>query len=671
MGKISRFRQSLKPRRNFQYYSVLVLIVLFITALQGLGFFNELQNLIYDKFFVSRKPAEQILIAAIDDESLNAIGAWPWDREVFAKILNNLNTAGVRVVSFDVVFGEERSGDAKFSEALKNSKSQVVLAGKLTEEDGFFSPIPSLVIDGKSNAAFVNFDADSDGKIRLAQLLAEVNSECRMSLALRSVKLYVNSLGGEDCNSEGLSVGFSKFNLENGRIRINYAGAAGTFPRIPLADIYNNNFDPALVKDKIVLIGSTIQDFKSDLQDNLANPFDGQVIPGVEMHANVINTILQNDFIYPVAPAWNIIAVILASFISYALSRKLQILLSGVLLVVLVILFGLTASLLWGLGWIVNVMAVPLVLITVWVVENLWQYYLKRKENLELKKAFGQYVNSHLLNQILKDPEKLKLGGVNKVLSVLFSDIRGFTSISEKVQVEKLVNYLNIYLTKVTKVILDQDGVVDKYIGDAVMAIWGAPLDNPLHSYNSCKAALAMLVAVNEFNDSYGNDFPEIKIGIGINSGNMIAGNMGSELRFDYTVLGDNVNLGSRLEGLTKQYGIMIMLGENVIAHLKEIGKFGEFEIREIDNITVKGKAESVRVYELMQPAETSKELIAAYEKALNLYYKSKFAEAEKQFVRIYNKYGDKASDAMAARCAQFIAEPDSAFKGVWSWTTK
>jgi len=316
-------------------------------------------------------------------------------------------------------------------------------------------------------------------------------------------------------------------------------------------------------------------------------------------------------------------------------------------------------------------MAVPLVLITVWVVENLWQYYLKRKENLELKKAFGQYVNSHLLNQILKDPEKLKLGGVNKVLSVLFSDIRGFTSISEKVQVEKLVNYLNIYLTKVTKVILDQDGVVDKYIGDAVMAIWGAPLDNPLHSYNSCKAALAMLVAVNEFNDSYGNDFPEIKIGIGINSGNMIAGNMGSELRFDYTVLGDNVNLGSRLEGLTKQYGIMIMLGENVIAHLKEIGKFGEFEIREIDNITVKGKAESVRVYELMQPAETSKELIAAYEKALNLYYKSKFAEAEKQFVRIYNKYGDKASDAMAARCAQFIAEPDSAFKGVWSWTTK
>jgi adenylate cyclase len=646
-------------------------VCLVIILLQSLSIFADVQNLIYDKFFIKRPPGNQVLIAAIDDKSLNAIGAWPWSRDVFAKVLDNLSNAGARVVGFDVVFGEGRSGDDKLVKAINDSKAKIVLAGKLLEDNTYFSPLPKLLVKDHSDTAFVNFESDRDGKIRHAVLFSEADGACRPSLALEASRLYVNSKGEPDCSSSEVNVGFSKFNVENKGIRINFVGSAGSYPHISLNDIYSNNFDKSAVKDKIVLIGSTIQDFKSDLQDNLLNPFDGQVVPGVEMHANTINTILSSGFIYEINPVVQLLFFILGALIAYALSRKLPLLLSGVLILSLSVAFVLLCSFLFGLGWIMNVTALPLLMVGVWILENLWQYYLKRKENLEIKKAFGQYVNNHLLGQILKDPDKLKLGGINKVMTVIFSDIRGFTSISEQVEVEQLVHFLNIYLTKVTQVIMSANGTVDKYIGDAVMALWGAPLDDKENSANACKAALDMQDAVDEFNEAHHAEFPKIKIGVGINSGNMIAGNMGSEQRFDYTVLGDNVNLGSRLEGLTKQYGVGILMGENVVKHLKSINRESDFDIREVDTVQVKGKAEPVIIYELMRKGKYNTEIKKMFGKALNLYYKSHFKEAKKLFEECFTKYQDNCSDNMSSRCAEFMATPDPAFKGVYSWLVK
>ncbi len=671
MARISTSRFTSNRARTLQYYLVLVGVCLVIILLQSLSIFADVQNLIYDKFFIKRPPGTQVVIASIDDKSLNAIGAWPWNRDVFAKVLDNLSSAGARVVGFDVVFGEDRSGDDKLVAAIGNSKAKVVLAGKLLEDNSYFSPLSKLLVKDHSETAFVNFESDRDGKIRHAVLFSQAAGSCRPSLALEAARLYVNAKGEPDCAGTEVNVGFSKFIVENRGIRINFVGSAGSFPQLSLSDIYSNKFDPAAVKDKIVLIGSTIQDFKSDLQDNLLNPFDGQVIPGVEMHANTINTILSSGFIYEINPLIQLLFFIAGAVIAYVLSRKLPLLLSGILILSLSAAFVVLCSFLFGLGWIMNVTAVPLLMVGVWILENLWQYYLKRKENLEIKKAFGQYVNNHLLGQILKDPDKLKLGGINKVMTVIFSDIRGFTSISEQVEVEKLVHFLNIYLTKVTEVIMSANGTVDKYIGDAVMALWGAPLDDKDNSANACKAALAMQDAVDEFNEAHHDEFPKIKIGIGINSGNMIAGNMGSEQRFDYTVLGDNVNLGSRLEGLTKQYGVGILMGENVVHHLKSIGRENDFDIREVDTVHVKGKAEPVIIYELMRNTKHNAEVKKMFGKGLQLYYKSHFKDAKKLFEECFAKYKDSCSDNMAARCAEFIANPDPAFKGVYSWLVK
>lgn len=641
-----------------------------LLVLQTSSLFLQAQNLAYDKFFIRRDHGEKLIILSIDDPSLQVIGAWPWNRSVFATVVRNLEAAGARVIAFDVVFGEQRGGDSDFASALEESNSSVVLAGKL--EDGvFISPDANLTDSQNTFTGFVNFEADFDGKVRKALVKQQVGDDCIYSFALQAARLYVNDKDPQNCASENLNVGFSSFKTTNGSLKINFIGPAGSFPQLELYKVYNNEFDPTAVKDKIVLIGSTIQDIKSDLQDNLSNPFDGQVIPGVEMHANVINTILEKDFLYDMDPYLQLACFALGAIFIFWMNRRLNHFYSFLGSVLLLCAYLLLAAIMFGSGIVINLTIIPYIIVSFWIIENLWQYYLKRKENLEIKKAFGQYVNPELLQQILSDPSKLRLGGDTKDMSVLFSDIRGFTSISEKVKPEILVRFLNIYLTKITQVILDNSGMVDKYIGDAVMALWGAPLELKEHSYYAAKSALKMLVEVNNFNKEHSNMFPPIKVGIGINSGKMVSGNMGGEQRFDYTVLGDNVNLASRLEGLTKYYGVSIILGENTYKHLKKTNNLQKFLIRHLDTVVVKGKQEKVRIYELMPDDDNNREIQKLYFKAFQDYRQGKFSAALKKFKLIAARFKDGASKLMCERCNEFVANPPKDWDGSWSWVNK
>lgn len=286
----------------------------------------------------------------------------------------------------------------------------------------------------------------------------------------------------------------------------------------------------------------------------------------------------------------------------------------------------------------------------------------RAKENEEKKKlrgAFQQYVSPDIVEEITKNPDKLKLGGDKKVLSVFFSDIRGFTTLSEKMNPEELVSFLNQYLSKMTDIVLENKGLVDKYIGDAIMAFWGAPMDNADHAIDACTAAIRMKKKMVEFSEECKKKgLPEIKIGMGINTGDMVVGNMGSDKRFDYTVIGDNVNLASRLESLTKQYHIGINISQTTFDMIKGKG----FSARQMDLVAVKGKTKPVKIYELIGfEKELSKkelELVKEFDEGVDLYLGKKWKEALKIFEECRQKHNDETSDVYIERCKEFIKNP-------------
>ena len=300
-------------------------------------------------------------------------------------------------------------------------------------------------------------------------------------------------------------------------------------------------------------------------------------------------------------------------------------------------------------------------------------YFVERSEKSNIKHAFSHYVTSSVVNQILSQPEKLKLGGERKELSVFFSDIEGFASISEKMEIEKLVGLLNQYLTAMTdNIIMEHNGMLDKYEGDAIMAIFGAPLDIKDHALKACLAALDnQKLLINKLYPEWKKlNLPCFKVRIGINTGTMLVGNMGSQSRFDYTVIGDNVNVGSRLENLNKIYGTNILISETTRAHLAN-----KLVVRKLDRVIVRGKSLTMDIYELIGKyediSETRFDFIKTYETALNHYFDQDFTRALSLFEQASQKdiIHDKTCEVFIDRCKYFIrtGSPGSNWDGVFS----
>ncbi|MEA3430605.1 MAG: adenylate/guanylate cyclase domain-containing protein [Nanoarchaeota archaeon] len=271
----------------------------------------------------------------------------------------------------------------------------------------------------------------------------------------------------------------------------------------------------------------------------------------------------------------------------------------------------------------------------------------EQKEKEKIKSAFKQYVMPAIIDEMLKDPAKLKLGGEKKNLTILFSDIRGFTTISEKLGPEKLVELLNEYLTAMTDIVLENRGVVDKFIGDAIMAFWNAPLDDPKHTRQAVQSAIDMIKALKKCNKDWSaRGFPEVKIGIGLNSGDVIVGNMGSEQRFDYTCLGDHVNLSARLESSNKFYGTEIIISDNIYEQVK-----GHFIVRELDKVIVKGKTVPIIIHEVLLDYEH----VEKWKNALSMYRKKRFSNALAVFESLPK---DGPTKMYVGRCTEFMKNP-------------
>lgn len=319
-----------------------------------------------------------------------------------------------------------------------------------------------------------------------------------------------------------------------------------------------------------------------------------------------------------------------------------------------------------------------LALLLCYVLSEVYRNLIIEKKSRFLKKAFSSYVSPELVNIIIKNPDTLKLGGEKRTITVLFSDIRGFTTLSEQLLPEQLVMFLNNYLDPMTKIVLKHRGMLDKYIGDAIMAVYNAPVEIPEHAKEAVLTAIEMIKELKSLNEKFvKSGFPEIDIGIGINTGEAVIGNMGTKTRFDYTAIGDTVNLASRLEGLNKIYGTRIIISENTFNALKETnnltgestalraiqppsmiqGSKFKVQIRELDLIRVKGRKEPVKIYEVIENNDFEP-AVKEFEKALDLYRNCKFKEAMEIFSKIKEKFNDKASSVYEERCRFYIQNP-------------
>jgi len=526
-----------------------------------------------------------------------------------------------------------------------------------------------------SGFGYFNVFPDYDGTVRWAPLLMKYRDIYFPPLSLQLARRYLGdpplALIVADYGVNSIKMGDIEIPAnEGGDLLINYRGRQKTFPHYSAYDILERSIPKEKLENKIILIGATA----IGVYDIRVTPFAG-VFPGVEIHANIIDNILHKDFLF--RPDWiGLVDLAIILFSGLILGVGLPKLgpRSGSLAVFLLLAayLGLNYYAFAFKGLWLSLIYPAVSITSIYTAVTLYHYMTEEKEKRKVKKAFQYYMTSSVVNEVLKDPEKLKLGGDKKNLSVLFSDIRGFTSISEKMAPEELVHFLNEYLTVMTDLVFKHDGLLDKYMGDAIMAVYGAPLEITDHAYRACVTALEMMSALRPLHQSWEKKgLPKMNIGIGVSTGPMVVGNMGSERRFDYTVMGDTVNLGSRLEGINKVYGSNIIIGEKTHNAVKN-----DLICRQLDAVRVKGKEQPEKIYELLAKKgedERYAKLAEIFEKALGLYHKMKWQEAAQAFNEVLKiRPKDAASILYISRCkALYSSPPPTDWDGVFTMKTK
>ncbi|MDH5408088.1 MAG: adenylate/guanylate cyclase domain-containing protein [Gammaproteobacteria bacterium] len=488
----------------------------------------------------------------------------------------------------------------KLSNPLVIDNLSDVLKSTVTTMDSYTASIPVLAKAAR-HAGFFSLDADPDGILRRVPLLVNYENKIYPSLALETARVYqlvekinvrTEEIGGVT-NITGIELSKGKVIPTDGegRVIIPFRGPYNSFPYLSATDILSEKFDKKTLKNAIVFIGTTAE----GLFDLRAVPMQS-VYPGVEIHANLIAGILDNKF--PVEPAWasgaNFIILIVTGlvlvFVLPLLKPYMKIFFA---LVVLSFVAGMNIWF-WNDRGLVLAVSLPVLLIITLSAVNLAYGFLTEAESKsQLQDMFGQYVPRELVSEMTDNPKHYGFEGVSREMTVLFADICDFTTISEQLTASKLKDLLNRFFTPMTRIIFESRGTIDKYVGDMLMSFWGAPLVNEQHAENSIDAAFAMLKEVQVLKQEFlAEGLPPFEIGIGINTGVMNVGDMGSEYRRAYTVIGDSVNLASRLEGLTRYYEVPFVIGEKTY----ELSKH-KYACQELDLVTVKGATKPIKVY--------------------------------------------------------------------------
>jgi len=531
------------------------------------------------------------------------------------------------------------------------------------------------ISEAAENAGYFNAFPDSDGTLRWSPMVIKFRDNYYTPLSLSLLLQYLEwpmlTLSLTDFGVEGIRIGDIDIPTdEAGRLLINYLGPAKTFPHYSISDILKGRLAPETFKDKIVVVGATA----TGIYDLRVTPFS-TVYPGVEIHATIIDNILHRNFLE--RSSWtsfiDICALIFFGLLMGVVIPRVKAV-HGILWCFIIVVFFVVANtfIFTHFNIWLNLIYPVLTMLTIYLVITVYRYITEEREKKKIKGAFQYYLTASVINEMLKDPTKLKLGGDKKDLSVLFSDIRGFTTISEKMTPEELVHLLNEYLTAMTNIVFKYDGLLDKYMGDAIMAVFGAPLDQPDHALRACRTALGMMEELRILQKKWAEEEkPVLNIGVGINTGDMVVGNMGSEMRFDYTVMGDSVNLGSRLEGINKEYGTNIIISEFTHESVRDT-----LFCRELDAVRVKGKKLPVRIYELIgekKEAEKWGETVALFEEGLSKYKQGLWDDAIEKFKKVLEiRPYDAPSHLYIERC-QTLKEnpPEGTWDGVFTMKTK
>ncbi|MCH8530878.1 MAG: adenylate/guanylate cyclase domain-containing protein [Saccharospirillum sp.] len=641
--------------------------------------------------------SDRIIIVDIDERSLGIEGRWPWSRDKLALLTNQLAEAGAVVVAFDIILSEpqlnpraellqqaQQQGlttlanelmplvaETDYDRQLAESFQQVdvvlsflfhddatIAVGTLPEPVyklsdlqadrllavtayGHTGALPVLHQTAVGSGLIVP-SVDGDGVIRSAPLVSQYGQALYPSLALAigmayylidEVELSFVEYGNGLIGMNTLAFANQTIRTDDrGRVLIPYRGQRGQFPYVSATDVLGNAFDADLFNNALVLVGTS----SVGLADLQTTPV-GTQFPGVEIHANLLNGFLTGHFPYTpdVANAITATLLILLGLAYSLLSSRLGPL--GLSMATLGLLFLLVGVNLYF--WVAHQADLPLassVLLTMALggLHLLEGFLSERRSKQHVTQVFGQYVPKAHIEKMLANPDAYGFEGENREMTVLFSDIRSFTTLSESLTATELKDLLNRYFTPITRVIFDHQGTIDKYVGDLVMAFWGAPLEDEQHAHHALEAAVDMIAALDTLNPELATlDYPPIEVGIGLNSGSMNVGDMGSEYRRAYTVLGDAVNLASRLEGLTKYYSVKILVGPDTRRLCPD------WVFRPIDRIRVKGKQEPVAVFEPLHRANSPDPIWQAeldqYHLAYEFYLQQNWHQARQAFTEL------------------------------------
>jgi adenylate cyclase len=553
-----------------------------------------------------QEPSPDIVIVAIDEFSFNWTGfQWPWPREYYAEMIDQINKGGGKVVGVDIVLSEKDknpASDEALAQALKESPYAVavvqVYGTKVDDQTvyTFSQPIVQIrdVLDGMGTSAV---SSDEDAVVRRVQAFARYNDRAIYHWAFEIASLHLGVDGPSNPTASSLEFNGQTVPLSAGNMLINFAGPAGTYTTYSAANVHDGvtlESDPDAFRGKIVLIGNTTL----TQHDVFPTPFSTRVLtPGVEIVANAIETILNGSYIRE-APLWltlliTIIAAVVAAFISNIKRPTVTLITMGV-----VMISYLIAGLIIFIRERLFLPAVaPEIMLFLGVVLPTLEHAVSQElEKRRVRNLFSRFISPEMVEQMMNTQD---LNSLNKRsdVSIIFSDIRGFTTLSEKLAPEDVVALLNPYLEAMSEVIYKHGGTVDKYEGDAIIAFFGEPVHYPDHALRALRASLDMRKALEKLRDDWAKEGrpSQIEMGIGVNSGEVFVGMVGSSQRINYTVIGDNANLASRLQDLTKTYAWPILISESTYQSVK-----GEFDTEFADAVTVKGKTQPVNVYKVI-----------------------------------------------------------------------
>lgn len=698
-----------------------------------------------------RKP---VTIIDLDEKSLSEVGQWPWPRNILAQLVENLMKMGAVVVAFDIVFAEpDRMNPAAIADALKGldedtknkirqfksndeifaetiKRSRVVLGQSTVENElegvklppvkksiavrkygpnvpdplDLLPSFPALVrnvpiIEQAAGGRFgghgiFSIIPEQDGIIRRIPSLFVQGKDMFPALSVEMLRLATGrptilvKVDQAGIKSLGIAKGLEIPTDQNGRMWP-YFSKSDKAKYVSAVDVLNGTADPAMIKGKLTILGTSA----IGLKDIRSIPTESN-IPGVEVHVQIIETVLNKAYL--TRP-------------NFARGVELSVILFGGLAMIVLVpwvgalwtfmVFGVTTA---GVGFgswhafaeyrmLIDAVFTLVAIFLLYSTLTYLNYVREEASKKQVRGAFAHYLSPDMVERLAENPDSLKLGGEMRDMTLLFCDVRGFTTISEQFDPVGLTSLINKLLTPLTNAILKRKGTIDKYMGDCIMAFWNAPLDNPNHAMDGCRSALAMLAEMEPLNTKLEQEAKEegrkhvpLKVGLGLNSGPAVVGNMGSDMRFDYSVLGDTVNLAARLEGQSKSYGMNVVLGPNTYEAVKD-----ELACIDLDFIQVKGKLTGVMIYGLLGDETVAQkpefqELRKLIFDAQEAYRAQKWDEAEAMFKTIRERGNDANKcwdleanlgvlcDVYEERIAEYrVAPPPADWNGVFVATSK